>query len=122
MHQVLILSEIADIIVSERDLRGTLVNIALTCRTLYDPAMSALWRYLPDLLPLLRCLPEGLQHVEVSLRKSADVTYRECRLWVGCCTMLSPIHIANVNHRVSLEYQVERSCLASSTTLLESVR
>lgn len=40
----------------EAELRSTLLRCSLVCRTFCDPALSALWWRLDDLVPLLRLL------------------------------------------------------------------
>ena len=41
-----------------------LCNIALTCRTFYEPAMNRRWGKMSNLTPLLLCLPEQVVQEE----------------------------------------------------------
>lgn len=34
-----------------------LVSVALACRAFYEPAMDVVWRDLPGMGPLIKCLP-----------------------------------------------------------------
>lgn len=43
-----------------------LLNVALTCKAFCEPALDLLWYYLPDLHPLLKCLPENALGKDVS--------------------------------------------------------
>ncbi|KAG1870205.1 hypothetical protein DFJ58DRAFT_723102 [Suillus subalutaceus] len=56
MHQALCIAEILDQI-SWHTNRGSLPGLALTCRTFEGPALDTLWRNLPSLEPLVKCIP-----------------------------------------------------------------
>lgn len=58
-QRVLLIREIVGIITEELPPRS-LLHLGLCCQTLYRPAMDQLWRTLPSLARLLRCLPEEL--------------------------------------------------------------
>lgn len=59
MHKALRIAEILDQISCHTDL-GTLPSLASTCRTFEGPALDALWRNLPSLVPLVNCIPTHL--------------------------------------------------------------
>lgn len=40
--------------------RADMLSLALSYRGFYEPVMDRMWRVLPSLVPLLRCLPEEL--------------------------------------------------------------
>ncbi|KAK7691889.1 hypothetical protein QCA50_005294 [Cerrena zonata] len=62
MHRSLQIPEIIRNIFSlsddDHEGRKALAQCCLTCRFFYEPAADALWYHLPDLAPLLKCLPE----------------------------------------------------------------
>lgn len=70
MHHCLkveeIVRNIADLHVSEghKSHKSDVAHLAFSCRTLYEPAMDALWRELVSLKPLIRCLPEEVWDIE----------------------------------------------------------
>ncbi|KAK7694347.1 hypothetical protein QCA50_001532 [Cerrena zonata] len=63
MHHCLTISEILDhvfeyCVAQEVDYENTLAAVARTCKTFYEPAVSALYYQLQDLSPLLKLLPK----------------------------------------------------------------
>lgn len=65
MHSCLMIDEALVNIV--KDVEGsTLLNIALTCRTFYEPAMDQVWYELGGFKPLIRCLPKNITYVNTS--------------------------------------------------------
>lgn len=58
MHPCLYVDEILRVIARHVTERPTWLYMALTCKTLYGPAIDALWEALPGLYPLLPLLPE----------------------------------------------------------------
>ena len=64
MHRALLIHEIVDRVLEDLlgvDLifswRGdqTVVSLALTCKTLCEPALDKLWKKLPNPIPLIQC-------------------------------------------------------------------
>ena len=53
----------------------TLVNLALTCKMFSEPALNILWRFLPNLVPLIRSLPPDALHVGVRLNEPVWVRF-----------------------------------------------
>jgi hypothetical protein len=72
MHRAWLVTELRHAIIAEAAGRGgleapprpTLAALARTCRLLSDVALDLLWRHLPDLYILARCLPESLWYIE----------------------------------------------------------
>ena len=58
MHRCLQIDEILDRVVSYYKNKAMLVNIALTCRLFYDPAMNHCWHYLDHVSALIQLLPD----------------------------------------------------------------
>lgn len=59
MHRCLLVDEILRLIATHTvGSRGTLFNMALTCKTFHGPANDLLWEDLPGLRPLLSLLPK----------------------------------------------------------------
>lgn len=65
MHRCLCISEVLQVIADSLDNGhgGTLLTMALTCRTFFDPAMNALWRTLTDRAYVYLILPERIRTV-----------------------------------------------------------
>ena len=62
MHQCLrtpeLLSHILEDVYAEESGLKDMAALAVACQTFREPALDILWRSLPSLGPLLRCLPE----------------------------------------------------------------
>ena len=58
MHRCLSAAELVDRIA--RNMDSDRLNMALACKTFYEPAMNALWRKMDGVEPLVRCLPPRL--------------------------------------------------------------
>lgn len=43
---------------------GTIAALAVTCKTIQDPALNILWSTHESLIPLLRCMPTDLWSIE----------------------------------------------------------
>ena len=66
MHRCLQVDEILEVIASclfHKDKHG-LANMALACRTFYEPALNQYWCEVDSLSRLLECLPEDICKVE----------------------------------------------------------
>lgn len=59
LERVLLIQETIGMIMDDLSPRA-LLNLGMSCRALYEPAMDRLWRTLPSLGRLLLCLPEEL--------------------------------------------------------------
>ncbi|KAL1706805.1 hypothetical protein EV121DRAFT_200613, partial [Schizophyllum commune] len=112
MHRCLripeILNLVCECILADR-LRSkpTLISLAECCKTFYGPAVSALWRELDSLLPLLRSLPcdlwstTGDVHKYVITRpiKSTDLERFN--------------HYASLVHSIDVDWLPDATCLAA---------
>ncbi|KAF8428489.1 hypothetical protein L210DRAFT_3419307 [Boletus edulis BED1] len=58
MHRALEIQEIL-LNIFEWERRDTLASLARTCHAFEEPALDLLWRVLPNLSPLARCLPDA---------------------------------------------------------------
>lgn len=68
MHPGLCVDEIVSRIVEEIPDARSLVNLALSCKTLYEPSMNKRWRELSGLIPLLKCMPsDAVEVVDATL-------------------------------------------------------
>ncbi|KAF8123893.1 hypothetical protein EV363DRAFT_1227965 [Boletus edulis] len=68
MHRALEIQEIL-LNIFEWERRDTLASLARTCHAFEEPALDLLWRVLPNLSPLARCLPDA------SYRLPGKITY-----------------------------------------------
>ncbi len=86
MHQLFLVSELVENIVNElavdsnlhiviRGSRRPLNCLSRTCRALCDVSLDALWREMDTLVPLVRCMPDGVlssQQTYHTVRKSFE--------------------------------------------------
>ncbi|KAH7906104.1 hypothetical protein BJ138DRAFT_671320 [Hygrophoropsis aurantiaca] len=83
MHKSSLTPEIMRIICSEvlepsdPNSRRLFSRLARTCRAFKDPALNALWSYLPSLKPLIQCLPSDLWWLDLD---SGNLTFRRAML------------------------------------------
>ena len=75
MRKCLEIDEILQIIISYATQAGR-VNLALTCRAFYDPAMDAVWHTLIGLQDLVHCLPA--QALSIDKRNAIVGPFAQC--------------------------------------------
>lgn len=59
-----ILSQIFDYVYTAQSGPTDIATLAATCRAFHEPALYILWRYLPSLVPLVKCLPGDAYETE----------------------------------------------------------
>ena len=59
-----ILNHILDFVLQSEGGQKSLAALAISCRTFQDPALDVLWRRLPCIGPLVRCLPSDAWEVK----------------------------------------------------------
>jgi len=68
MHRCLrtldILSHIFDYVFTDQGGPTDIAVLATTCRAFHEPALYLLWRSLPSLVPLVKCLPSDAYEIE----------------------------------------------------------
>jgi hypothetical protein len=71
-----ILSTICDFALqAPEDGPKTLAAVAVTCRAFENTALDVLWRTLPNLVPLVKCLPPDAWKVKVDKRKENKLVW-----------------------------------------------
>ena len=58
-HQVLSCADLVNLICGQCD-NATLISLACTKRDISEITLDVLWRSIPDIGPLIRCMPEDL--------------------------------------------------------------
>ncbi|KDQ49744.1 hypothetical protein JAAARDRAFT_200577 [Jaapia argillacea MUCL 33604] len=58
---------------------ANVVSLALTCHDFTEPSLDIVWRILPDIVPLIKCMPPDLwetERVQVNLQDYTMITFR----------------------------------------------
>jgi len=58
-----ILSQIFEYVYMDYNGPADTAALAATCRAFHNPALYLLWRYLPSLVPLVKCLPHDTYEI-----------------------------------------------------------
>ncbi|KAG2338013.1 hypothetical protein BDR05DRAFT_1062970 [Suillus weaverae] len=85
----------------------TLASLARTCRTLKEPALDILWKYINGFKPLIVCLPERVTDTDIQgrLTLKRPLLNEECR-HIGRYTQrirsltVLPFHLESIDDRV----------------------
>lgn len=57
MHPIFRIDDTLECILRETTSLPDMCRLARTCRTFTEPALNIVWKKLPDIYPLIRCLP-----------------------------------------------------------------